>query len=128
MGNELLKKTPEGLLLKCICESKAYLVIYEVHKGSCGSHQVGYKMKWLLFRPGVYWTIMLKDCIDFAKGCQEVHKHSGIQHVSANELHLIIKPQPFRGWALDMIGKIKPSLSKGHRYILVRIDYFTKWI
>ena len=50
-----------------------------------------------------------------------------IQRVPASELHSIIKPWPFRGWALDVIGEVKPKSSKGHRYILVGIDYFTKW-
>jgi len=43
-------------------------------------------------------------------------------------LHSIIKPWPFRGWALDVIGEIRPSSSKGHHLILVGIDCFTKWI
>ncbi|XP_039682978.1 protein NYNRIN-like [Medicago truncatula] len=55
-------------------------------------------------------------------------KYAGIQRVPASELHAIIKPWPFRGWALDVIGEIKPTSSKGYRYILVRIYYFTKWI
>jgi hypothetical protein len=81
-----------------------------------------------LFRQGVYWPSMLKDCIDFAKGCQECQIHAGIQHVPACELHSIIKPWQFRGWALDVIGEIKPGLSKQHKHILVGIDYFTKWV
>jgi len=48
--------------------------------------------------------------------------------VPPSELHSIIKPWPFIGWALDVIGEIKSKPSKGHRYILVGIDYFTKWI
>jgi hypothetical protein len=71
---------------------------------------------------------MLKDCIEFAKGCQECQRHAGIQHVPASELHSIIKPWPFRGWALDLIGEIKHASSEKQRYILVGIDYFTKWI
>ena len=71
---------------------------------------------------------MLKDCIEFAKSCQECQKHSGIQRVPASELHSIVKPWPFRGWALDVIGEIKPKSSKGYRYIFVGIDYFTKWV
>ena len=47
--NELLKKTPEGLLLKCLRDTEAYLAIYEVHSGAYSTHQAGYKMKWLLF-------------------------------------------------------------------------------
>lgn len=46
----------------------------------------------------------------------------------ASDLHTIVKPWPFRGWVLDIISEIKPSSLKGHRYILVGIDYFTKWI
>ena len=105
-----------------------YLAISDTHSGACGSHQTGHKMKRLLLRQGVYWPTMLKYCINFAKGCQECHRHAGIQRVPASELHLIVKPWPFRGWALDVIGEIKPKSSKGHRYILVGIDYFTKWI
>ena len=40
----------------------------------------------------------------------------------------IIKPWPFRGWGIDMIGQINPPSSKGHKFILVATDYFTKWV
>ena len=69
----------------------------------------------------MYWLTMFKDYIEFAKSCQEC------QHVPASELHSIVKPWPFRGWALNVIGEIKPGSSKGHKYILVGLDYFTKW-
>ncbi len=42
-------------------------------------------------------------------------------------LNPIIKLWPFRGWALDFIGQIYPSSSKGHWFVLVAMDYFTKW-
>jgi hypothetical protein len=38
-----------------------------------------------------------------------------------------MKPWPFRGWGLDFIGEIHPRSSKGHRFILVATDYFSKW-
>ena len=40
----------------------------------------------------------------------------------------IINPWPFRGWGIDLIGQIFPSSSRGHKFVLVAIDYFTKWI
>ncbi|XP_050914993.1 uncharacterized protein LOC127129936 [Lathyrus oleraceus] len=46
----------------------------------------------------------------------------------ASELHVIIKPWPFRGWALDIIGEIRPTSSKQQKFVLVGIDYFTKWV
>ena len=50
------------------------------------------------------------------------------------ELHLIVKPHsivkpwPFRGWAMDLIDKIYLASSKGHNFILVVTDYFIKWM
>ncbi|PNX61525.1 hypothetical protein L195_g052504, partial [Trifolium pratense] len=45
IGNELFKKTPEGVLLKCLSENEAYVAISNVHSGACGAHQAGHKMK-----------------------------------------------------------------------------------
>ena len=30
--------------------------------------------------------------------------------------------------SIDVIGRIVPKASNGHEYILVAIDYFTKWV
>jgi hypothetical protein len=43
-------------------------------------------------------------------------------------LNPIIKPWPFRGWGIDLIGQINPSPSKGHKFVLLATDYFTKWV
>lgn len=43
------------------------------------------------------------------------------------DLHSIMKPWPFERWELYLIGEIKPTSSKCHRYVLVGIDYFIKW-
>ena len=40
----------------------------------------------------------------------------------------IIKPWPFRGWGIDLIGQIFSPSSKGHKFILVATYYFTKWV
>ena len=43
-------------------------------------------------------------------------------------MHAVIKPWPFRGWAMNVIGKIYPTSSKRHNFILVASDYFKKWV
>ena len=40
----------------------------------------------------------------------------------------IIKPWPFWGWGIDLIGQILPPSSKAYKFILVATDYFTKWV
>lgn len=92
MGNKLFHKTSKGILLKFLSENEVYLEIFYVHDGSCGAHQEGHKIKWILFRQGVYGPTMLKICIKFSKGCQECQKHAGIQHIPISELYSVVKP------------------------------------
>jgi len=35
---------------------------------------------------------------------------------------------PFAMWGIDVIGPVNPKANNGHRFILVAIDYFTKWV
>ncbi|XP_070015577.1 uncharacterized protein [Nicotiana sylvestris] len=37
-------------------------------------------------------------------------------------------PWPFVSWGIDVIGLIEPAISNGNKFILVAIDYFTKWV
>nr|ABA96759.1 retrotransposon protein, putative, unclassified [Oryza sativa Japonica Group] len=64
----------------------------------------------------------------YYKGCQDCLKFGAIQRAPASAMNPIIKPWPFRGWGMDMIGQINPPSSKGHKFILVATDYFTKWV
>jgi hypothetical protein len=71
---------------------------------------------------------MLEDWFKFYKGCQACQRFGRVQVVPASTMNPIIKPWPFRGWGMDMIGKINPPSSKGHQFILAITDYFTKWV
>ncbi|KAM2957000.1 hypothetical protein FF2_024063 [Malus domestica] len=127
--NELYQKGEDGLLLLCLGPQKGARVISEVHEGVCGAHQSGRKMRWLLRRHGYFWPRILKDCIEFARGCVQCQIHGPIQRVPAESLHSVIKPWPFRGWAMDVIGKITPTSGAAkHAWIIVATDYFTKWV
>ncbi|XP_068336619.1 uncharacterized protein [Pyrus communis] len=51
------------------------------------------------------------------------------ERAPAELLHSVTKPWPFRGWAMDVIGKITPSSGAArHAWIMVATDYFTKWV
>ena len=43
-------------------------------------------------------------------------------------LNVMSTPWSFSMWVIDVIGAIEPKASNGHRFILVVIDYFTKWV
>jgi ribonuclease HI len=126
INDVLYRRTLDGVLLKCLSEEEASIAMGEVHEGMCGTHQSAYKMRWVLRRAGVYWPIMLKVCFKYYKGCEACQKFGKVQSAPASMLHPIVKPWPFRGWGLDFIGEIHPSSTKGHRFVLMATDYFTK--
>ena len=37
-------------------------------------------------------------------------------------------PWPFLVWGIDIIEEIHPTAFNGHRYILVQVNYFMKWV
>ncbi|XP_070025137.1 uncharacterized protein [Nicotiana sylvestris] len=48
--------------------------------------------------------------------------------VPPNELNATSSPWPFAAWGMDVIDPIQPTATNGHQFILLAIDYFTKWV
>ena len=96
MEGELYRKGLDGLLLRCLSFLNSMEVMKEVHKGVCGAHQVGIKIRWLIRRYGYFWPTIPSDWINYSKGCQQCKKYGSIQRIHAMELHSIVKPWPFR--------------------------------
>ena len=71
---------------------------------------------------------MESDCCKFVKKCHKCQIYADKIHVPPTLLNFISSPWSFSIWGIDMIGMIEPKASNGHRFILVAIDYFTKWI
>ncbi|RVW62913.1 Retrovirus-related Pol polyprotein from transposon 17.6 [Vitis vinifera] len=78
---------------------------------------------------------MLLLCLDRASAnrvmrekCPECQIHGDLIHAPPSELHALTSPWPFSVWGIDIIGKVSPKSSSGHEFILVAIDYFTKWV
>jgi hypothetical protein len=69
----------------------------------------------------------MDDCVKYQKGCEACQRFGNIQLAPTSIMNSIVKPWPFRGWGPDFIGEIHPESSKGRRFILVAIDYFTRW-
>ncbi|RDX89117.1 putative protein K02A2.6, partial [Mucuna pruriens] len=71
---------------------------------------------------------MESDCCQHVKRCIKFQMYVDNIHTKPSALHNLTSPWPFSMWGLDMIGPIEPKVSNGHRFILVAIDYFTKWV
>ena len=72
--------------------------------------------------------MMLEDYFVYYKGCQDCQRFGNIQISQALVMNPIMKPWLFRGWGIDLTKKIHPPSNKGHKFIVVAMDYFTKWV
>ncbi|XP_049345460.1 uncharacterized protein LOC125809977 [Solanum verrucosum] len=54
--------------------------------------------------------------------------HGDLIWVPPNEINVMGSPRPFAAWGMDVFGPIEPPASNRHRFIMVAIDYFTKWV
>jgi hypothetical protein len=81
-----------------------------------------------ILRAAYYWMTMEVDCYKHARKCHKCQVYADKIHVPPTMLNVLSSPWPFSMWGIDMIGMIEPKASNMHRFILVAIDYFTKWV
>ena len=70
---------------------------------------------------------MQKDALAYTKKCNKCQKHSSIIHRPAAKLSPLASPWLFAQWGLDILGPFSKA-SGSRKFLLVAIDYFTKWV
>jgi len=83
----------------------------------------GHSMARKILRDGYFWMTMENDCCKHVRKCQVY-----VDNVNVSPTALNVLSAPCSMWGIDVIGAIEPKASNGHRFILVAIDYFTKWV
>ncbi|XP_020229423.1 uncharacterized protein LOC109810380 [Cajanus cajan] len=127
VDDELYRRGFSTPLLKCVNDQQADYVMREIHEAICGSHSRARTLAAKLLRAGYYWPTLKGDCAEFVKKCVQCQKHGNLIHASATELHSISSPWPFALWGIDILGPF--PIAKGQvKFLLVAVDYFTKWI
>ena len=71
---------------------------------------------------------MEADCYQHSRTYHKFQIYVDKVHIPLVPLNVLTALWPFTMWGIDMIGEIRPTASNGHRFILVAINYFTKWV
>ncbi|KAK2997736.1 hypothetical protein RJ639_024902 [Escallonia herrerae] len=122
----LYKKSFSLPYLKCLSPKEADYALQEVHEGICGQHLGGRNLAHKILRQGYYWPGMQKDAIKFAKKYDRCQKFAPLTHTPAVPLSILTSPIPFAMWGMDILGPF-PMATGQRRFVIVAIDYFTKW-
>jgi len=127
-GEILYKMSSNGELLRCVDAKEARRILFETHEGNCATHANGHMMAKQIMRREYFWTTMEKDCIEYFRKCHKCQIYADPINVPPHQLFNLVSPWPFAMWGIDVISPINPKASNGHRFILVAIDYFSKWV
>ena len=98
-------------------------LMFLVHDDPTGGH-LGINITLAKLREKYFWPKMHEDVEYYIKTCYKCQRRQ--KPSTHNEMHAIVAKAPFERIGIDFVGPL-PKTSQGNRYILVAVDYFTKW-
>ena len=101
-------------------ESEVGEILKHCHSLECGGHFNGQRTVAKVLQLGFYWPSIFKDAHLFAKSCDWCQRTGNIGRRNEMSLTSILEVE------LIYMGQF-PS-SYGHKYILLAVDYVSKWV
>ena len=112
---------------RCVNEEEARYILEEIHAGVCGDHTGPRSLVNKVIRTGYFWPTMQVDAVEVIKRCNKCQRYGNVQQLPAEKLTTISSPWPFAQWGIDIVDPLPQG--KGQvKFLLVAIDYFTKWV
>jgi hypothetical protein len=123
---ELYRIGSDQIIRRCIPENEFNSILEFCHASGCGGHFSGKKTAAKILQSGFYWPSLFKDAQDFSRSCSRCQSLGNITKRDMMPLNPILPVEIFDVWGIDFMGPFIPSF--GHQYILVAVDYVSKWI
>ncbi|GKV37451.1 hypothetical protein SLEP1_g45482 [Rubroshorea leprosula] len=128
--NQLYKRAASMPLLRCLTPYETEYAVREVHEGVCGTHIGGRTLARKLLRHGYYWPTMVEDAQNYVKKYPTCQFNADDIHMPGemlSSLSSLSSSWPFAQWGVDLLGPFVKG-KRGCIYLMVAVDYFTKWI
>ena len=113
--------------LKCVDDDEAKYILEEIHEEICGDHAGPRSLVSKVIRTGYFWPTIQVDALELVKKCDKCQRFGNVQRLPAERMTAITSLWPFAQWRINIVGSL--PLGKGQvKFLLVAIDYFTKWV
>ncbi|XP_071739879.1 uncharacterized protein [Rutidosis leptorrhynchoides] len=126
MNGALYKRSFLTPWLRCVGPKQATVIIQEMHEGICGLHASPRSVVAKIMRLRYYWPTMHHDITMVLQTCESCQIHSNVPRLPKQELISVTSASPFMKWGIDIVGPINDTPGSP-TFLLVAIDYFTKW-
>lgn len=115
------------IICMCVMEDEVYEILRACHDELCGGQFADKRTSYKILRSSYYWPSLFKDEREYVRKCESYQRMGWLVQSDEMPLQPQVLIEPFERWALHFVGPINP-MSKGKKYILVCIDYVTKWV
>ena len=122
----LFKRGSDGIFRRCILESEVSNILHHCHSSSYGGHTSAQKTSLKILHSGFWWPSLFKDVHLFVSKCDQCQRTGNITKRNEMPLNNILEVEIFDVWGVDFMGPFPSSF--GHQYILVAVDYVSKWV
>ena len=95
------------------------------HELACGRHFGPRKTAEKVLQSGFYWPTLFKGAYTFCKLCAKCQMTGRVTRKDMMPLTPILKVEIFDLLGIDFMGSF--PMSYGNQFILVAIDYVSKW-
>ena len=76
-----------------------------------------------------YWPTMNKDVVNWVKSCKECsRKKNPVKPIRAQLIPMPVPSFPFERIGTDILGPLPRCKGSANRYVLVFVDFFTKYV
>jgi ribonuclease HI len=70
-SRELYRRSPTGVLQRCITNEEGRDLLDDLHLGACGHHAAPRTLVGNAFRQGFYWPIAVSDAVKLVRSCKD---------------------------------------------------------
>ncbi|KAI3767334.1 hypothetical protein L2E82_17429 [Cichorium intybus] len=123
---DLFKVGEDQIIRRCVPDKEIGEVLDLCHASACGGHFSGRKTGYKVLESGLYWPTIFRDAYRTAKECINCQQLGNISKRDQMPLNPILVVDIFDVWGIDFMGPFPTS--HGYVYILVAVDYVSKWI
>ncbi|MCO5574147.1 hypothetical protein L7F22_027927 [Adiantum nelumboides] len=102
------------------------LILKSLHEEACGGHFAHDLTARKILHACYVWPTLHLDVQHWCKTCHQC-QINGDRRLIHGPRHPVVANGPFEKWGIDAIGRL-PRTTDGKLYILVAIDYMTKWV
>nr|GEV54007.1 reverse transcriptase domain-containing protein [Tanacetum cinerariifolium] len=107
-------------------QDEAFEILKACHEGPFGGHHGANLTAKNVFDAGFFWPSIYRDAHEMIKNCDICQRQGKISQRDEMPQNSIQVCEIFDIWGIDFMGPF-PS-SNGNKYILVAVDYFSKWV